>query len=354
MIDALAQHQEVLERLRGFRTAAVLIAFAELGVADALADGPLPACDIAQRIGADPAATARFLRAATTLSLVERVDDDVFANAPLAAHGLVSNGPAPLVNLVRREAAFYKRWSNLAEAVRLGQRPAANIRDEDAPDWVRNFTLAGYDTARLSAPAIAETLAPLIEGAAGSVRVLDVGGGSGGYSLAVAARYPQVEALVFDLPPVIATTREIIAGSGLDGRVRTLAGDFRVAADLDAAGSGYHLALVFGVLVGGDADAGRALLRAVHAALVPGGHVVIRATCGQSMLGPEEATLQDLHMLLSTGAGGAHGGSDVETWLSAVGFEHVPPLPLPADLHGQLLLGRRGAEKDGAGHPSVS
>jgi 3-hydroxy-5-methyl-1-naphthoate 3-O-methyltransferase len=340
MTDGLARHDELLERLRGFRTAAVLIAFADLRVADALAAGPLPAHAVAERIGADPGATARFLRAAAALGLVAAVGDDRFANTPLASDALTSGGAAPLRNLVRREAAFYKRWSNLADAVRLGGRPDANLRDEDAPDWVRNFTLAGYDTARLSAPAIAEALAPLVEGWPGAVHVLDVGGGSGGYSLALAARYRQVEALIFDLPRVIETTQEIVAASGLSERVRTRSGDFRVATDFAAAGGGRQLALVFGVLVGGDADAGVALLRTVRGALAPGGHVVIRATLGDAARGADELALMDLHMLLSTSSGGAHGGGDVQSWLDAAGFERRPALPLPAELHGELLVGR--------------
>jgi SAM-dependent methyltransferase len=322
----------------------VLIAFADLGVADALAAGPLPARIIAERIGADPAATTRFLRAAATLGLVESAGEDSFVNAPLATDSLTSSGAAPLANLVRREAAFYTRWSNLAEAVRSGGRPDANLRDEDASDWVRNFTLAGYDTARLSAPGIAEALTPLVGNSPGAVRVLDVGGGSGGYSLALAARFSQVDALIFDLPRVIETTREIVAASGLSERVHTQAGDFRVAADVAATGGGFQLALVFGVLVGGDAEAGIALLRTVRGALAPGGRIVIRATLGDPSRGADELALMDLHMLLSTSAGGAHGDSDIRSWLDAAGFERQPSLPLPDELHGELLVAQNSGE----------
>jgi hypothetical protein len=54
--------------------------------------------------------------------------------------------------------------------------------------------------------------------------------------------------------------------------------------------------------------------------------------------------LMDLHMLLSTSAGGAHGGSDIRSWLDAAGFERQPSLPLPDELHGELLVAQNSGE----------
>ncbi|HDQ71055.1 MAG TPA: hypothetical protein ENN19_03040 [Chloroflexi bacterium] len=56
------------------------------------------------------------------------------------------------------QAAFYKRWDRLADAVRSGQRPEADRRGEQADGWVRNFVHGLYDMARPMAPFIAEAL----------------------------------------------------------------------------------------------------------------------------------------------------------------------------------------------------
>ncbi len=337
MPDPTLDSRRVTEMLRGYRQAQVVMTLAELGVGDALAGGPRTTEEVARRIGADPSATARLLRAATLLGLAWE-EGERFALTDLGAATLTSHGPASLVNIARLEAAFYRRWSRLAEAVRTGRRPEENARDEQEPGWVRRFTLALYDSARLSGPGIAEALAPIVHGFGDRpVRVIDVGGGHGGYSLALARRFPNVEAVVFDLPPVIEVTREIVAASGLGDRVRPVAGDFRA----DPLGSGYDLALLFGVLVGEDPAGSVALLRTVRAALTPGGWVLIRGHyVGRGPDGTLEDALFDLQMLLSTERGAAHASADIEAWLREAGFEPRPPIRLEPPASGRLLAGQ--------------
>lgn len=249
---------------------------------------------------------------------------------------LTADGEASPVNLVRREAAFYRRWSHLTEAVPTGRRPEANRRDEEHSNWVRDFTLGLRESARLSASAVAEALAPLVASLGHPARVIDVGGGSGEYSLALARRFPDLEAVVFDLPPVIAVTRELLASSGVAGRVALRAGDFH----RDPLGENYDLVLLFGVLVGESEEGTLQLLRTVRRALRPGGRGVVRTSRSAAGTGSLEEALVDLHMLLSTDSGGERGALDLEHWLGLAGFSVAPPIQLPAPASGRLLVGR--------------
>ena len=56
--------------------------------------------------------------------------------------------------------------------------------------------------------------------------LLDLGGGSGAYSIVAAKAHPELRATVFDLPPVAVVAREFIASHGLSERVSAVAGDF--------------------------------------------------------------------------------------------------------------------------------
>ena len=105
---------------------------------------------------------------------------------------LTSDGSETQLRSIRREITFYRRWSHLTEAVRTGTRPQENLRDEQDPNWVRDFTLALYDVARITSPRIADALEPLIAGFDHPVMVIDVGGGHGGYSLKLARRFPDL------------------------------------------------------------------------------------------------------------------------------------------------------------------
>lgn len=114
-----------------------------------------------------------------------------------------------------------------------------NCHDEQPEDWIRNFIYGLYNTARPVAPLVAVFLA-LPENQ--TVRVIDVGGGHGGYSLALAQRYPLLTATVFELPRVVPVALEIIHQAGLADRVKVQEGDFQK----EELGRGFDVALVFG------------------------------------------------------------------------------------------------------------
>ena len=329
----LRYRRQVEEMLRAYRESQVLITCAELGVFEALASSGLAAPALAERLRVDAVALERLLNAAVALGLLDKRGDE-YLNGDLARACLADEGPFYLGNLVKREGAFYRRWSRLNDAVRTGQRPVENARDERQANWVREFELALRDVARTPAPVIAEILGPMLPRDR-PARLIDIGGGHGAYSLALAERYPNLEAVVFDLPPVIEVTRELIAHSPARERVRVQAGDFKS----DALGRDFDLALLFGVLVSEPAPDAQALLRKVHAAVVPGGHVAIRGFyLDGERTGPRDAVLADLHMLLSTGAGGAHTVAELQAWLNETGFASPQVIDLPAPERSRILV----------------
>ncbi len=198
--------------------------------------------------------------------------------------------------------------------------------------------MALYDIARTTAPATALALGPLLPGDKDKVRVLDVGGGHGAYSLALAQLYPGLEAVIFELPAAAEIAREIIAGSEVKNRVTVQTGDFK----LDSLGSGFDLALLFGVLVSETQDSAIALLTEVYRALNPGALTVIRGNyLNEDRAGPLDATLFDLHMLLSNNRGGSHTLARVKSWLVKAGFEQPETLNLPAPDQFSLLVARK-------------
>ena len=243
----------------------------------------------------------------------------MYINSALAAACLAREGPFYLGNLVGREGAFYRRWANLGEAVRTGRRPEENRRDEDRANWVRGFELALRDAARTAAPAIAEALDPLLtQFGSTALRAIDVGGGHGAYSIALAERYPRLDTTIFELPAAAEVARELTAATPVAARVHVQAGDFK----RDPLGTGYHLALLFGVLVSETEPDALALLHKVYDALVPGGWLLLRGTfLDEARTGPLEAVLADVHMLLSTDAGGLQSLAEVSGWLATAGFE---------------------------------
>jgi SAM-dependent methyltransferase len=329
--EVLQQRQRLREMARGYRATQVLFACVELGIFEAIAAGAHSATDIATTIQADQRGTELLLNAAVAVGLLEKREERFF-NAPIAEMCLTRDGPGYMADSLKLESSFYRRWGHLTAAVKTGQRPEENVRDEQAGDWVSHFERALYNMARPMAPFIADALA-LPEDRA--LRVLDVGGGHGGYSIALAQRYPRLTAKVFELPRVVPVTQEIVAQADVAERVSVQAGDFQ----RDDLGSGYDVVLLFGVLNGEPPEGRPALIAKAFAALKPGGRVVLRdAVLDDDRAGPPEAAIFALQMLLATDGGGLNTCDEWTRWLIEAGFAPPQSISLPVWIGSELIV----------------
>jgi hypothetical protein len=330
----LIQRQRLREISQGFREAQILLTCVELGVFEALNEGPSTAPEVAQKVGTETRAMELLLNAATALELLDK-SEDRFSNIPVVAACVLPDISGTMLRSFQLQAAFYRRWGYLAESVRTGKRPEENRRDEKPEEWIENFVRGLYAMAWPVAPAIAERLALQDDR---PLRVIDVGGCHGAYSMALAQRYPLLQATVFELPRVVPVARQVIAEAGMADRVTVQAGNFQQ----DELGQGYDLALVFGVLNGEPSEGRPTLLRKVFAALKPGGQIVLRDfVLDPNRAGPPEAAIFALQMLLSTESGGLDTRADWARWLGEAGFLPPQEIELPTWVGSSLTVARK-------------
>jgi len=329
--SVLQQRQQLREMARGYQHAQILLTCVELGIFETLAGRSATAAEVAVAVEADARGVELLLNAAAALGLLEKREAR-FANTTLTETCLAPVEAGAMVRSLRLERAFYRRWGCLADAVRTGQRPEEDRRDEKAEGWVRNFVYGLYDIARPAAPVIAEALT-LPEDR--PLRVIDVGGCHAAYSLALARRHPLLTATVFELPAVVPFAREIIAQASLANRVFVQEGNFQ----REELGCGYDVALVFGVLNGEPPEGRPALIRKVFAALNPGGQIVLRDfVLDPDRAGPPEAAIFALHTLLATESGGLDTSDDWARWLVEAGFTPPRTIALPARVGATLAV----------------
>jgi SAM-dependent methyltransferase len=336
----LRQRQQLLKTARSYRTAKILFTCLELGVFEAVAMGAHTANEIAGAIKADLRGTELLLNAAVPLGWLEKKENRFF-NTEVSQTFLVPGGPGYLSETLRLEGAFYRRWEHLTKAVKTGRRPEENIQDEQPSDWVRRFEYALYNMARPFAPFVAEALGLPNDR---DLRLLDVGGGHGGYSIAIAQRYPRLQATVFELPRVVPVAREIIAQAGMSERVFVQEGDFQ----RDDLGTGYDVVLFLGVLNGEPPEGRPALIKKAFAALKPGGRLFLRDFVLEAdRAGPPEATVFALQMLLATEAGGLNTREEWMDWFSTAGFTPMETIQFPEWVGTTLFVAEKPSiEKD--------
>jgi SAM-dependent methyltransferase len=214
---AAVSPEPIMRLASGFMAAKHLFAANELGLFEALADSPATLEGLAARTGLTSRAARISADAMVAVGLLER-DGDLYRNGPAAAAFLTGHGPGDLRAFLRFwDKLSYPAWTHLAEA--LGSGPPQEIFELD--DELQELASAGIE-AVLAGPASA---LPERYDFSPHRRLLDVGGGTGSWSIAVARRYPHLEATVFELPAVTGIARQRVAAAGFSSRIEVVAGD---------------------------------------------------------------------------------------------------------------------------------
>jgi hypothetical protein len=182
----------------------------------------------------------------------------------------------------------------------------------------RHLTLALAGRARNVAPVLAEHY-PL----PGARRLLDVGGGSGLYSIAWLQRHPTLQAVVWDRPEVLKIAAELAAAEGVAGRLECRPGDMFT----DDVPAGCDVVLLSNVLHDWDIPECRAILRRCAAALRLGGRLLIHDVfLSDTLDGPVPLALYSAALFTLT-EGRLYSAAEYSSWLREVGLRPEAPVP---------------------------
>jgi (2Fe-2S) ferredoxin/predicted O-methyltransferase YrrM len=317
------------DRIRGFQPSRVILTALELDLFTAIGEGGT-AADIAARISANPRATEMLLHALASLQLVAK-RDGVFHNSPTSARYFTAASPHNARPALLHTAALWKNWSTLTECVRAGT--SVNHQDvaERSVEWTQAFIAAMHRNATERAASLVAAV-----GAQGVRRMLDVGGGSGAYSIAFAGANPDLQAYILDLAAVVPLAQRHIEQAGLAGRVHTRIGDLRT----DHLGEGYDLVLVSAICHMLDEKENAHLIGRCHGALAPGGRLAIQEFILEpDKCAPQSATLFSLNMLVGTRAGASYSEPEYTAWMQAAGFNAIRRARMPGP--AGLMIGTR-------------
>ena len=170
---------DISELIRGFMPSRAVLTALELDVFTAVGEGGT-AEQIAAKIRTNARATGMLLNALVSLKLLEK-REGVYTNTPLSARFFVEGTPDSARTAQLHIANIWKSWSTLSDAVRAGTS-VARVATMSA---VTPFIAAMDHNARGRARAVVQAT-----GIDGAQRMLDLGGGSGAYSIAFAKAAP--------------------------------------------------------------------------------------------------------------------------------------------------------------------
>lgn len=312
-----ASPEPIMRLASGFMAAKHLFAASELGIFEALADSPATIDALAARTGLTPRAARISADAMVALGLLER-DGDTYRNGETAVAFLTGRTPADLRPFLRFwDKISYPAWAGLADALATG--PAKEVFDLD--DESQQVVSAGIE-AILAGPARA---LPETFDFAPHRRLLDVGGGTGSWTIAVAQRYPHLQATVVELPAVVPLARERIAEADLASRVTAEVGDV-MSGELP---TGYDLFLVANLIHYWAPQDNRALLERVRRAAAANSRLLL------ADFWTNATHTEPLHAALMAGEfaaylrdGDVYSVDEVRNWLPETGWRFVKHTPL--------------------------
>jgi demethylspheroidene O-methyltransferase len=147
-------------------------------------------------------------------------------------------------------------------------------------------------------------------------QMLDIGGGSGAFVSAVAAVTPSLQLGIFDLPKVVAQAESRLAGAG---RITIHGGSFKT----DPVPTGYDLITLSRILHDHDDDVATALLGSIHAALPPGGTLLIVEPMSESRGARRMGDAYFGLYLWAMNSGRPRSAAEIHKMLAKAGFSKV-------------------------------
>lgn len=301
----------------GFMMAKHLFAASELGLFEALADSPTTIDGVAARTGLTRRAARISADAMVALGLLER-EGDTYRNSAVADFFLARHSPADLRPLLKFwDKISYPGLCELAKALASG--PPKEIFELN--DELQEVFSAGVD-AMLAGPATA--LAKTFDFSCYQ-RLLDVGGGTGSWSIAVARVYPHIKATVLELPTVADAARKRIAEAGFAPRIGVAVGD-AMTGELPP---GYDVFLLANLVHYWSPGENRELLQRVRRAAKAGSHLLLADFwTDPTHTQPLQAALMAGEFAAHLRSGDVYSVVEVRGWLDESGWRFVQHVPL--------------------------
>ena len=311
--------EKLLSLGMSFWNAKALLSAVELGVFDALADGPADLATLTTKLGLHQRSARDFFDALVAMKALERDANGLYANTPETDFFLVRGRPSYVGGLLEMaNARLYESWGRLSEALKTGRRQS---EDQDAsdlfaalyaePQRLRGFLSAMSGVSAGAAQAIADKF---------SWRdyrtFIDVGAAQGMVPVTIARAHLHLSGGGFDLPQVGPIFEEFVAANGLAGRLQFYPGDF-FKDDLPQA----DVIIMGHILHDWDLEQKRLLLKKAYDALPEGGALIVyEAMIDNDRRENAFGLLMSLNMLIETDGGFDFTGADCEGWMKEAGF----------------------------------
>jgi SAM-dependent methyltransferase len=303
----------IREFATSFQKSRILLSGFELDIFTNVAESGTTNNQIAANLHLDEHACERLLNALVSLGFLTK-QNHLFFNTEDTFTFLSKKSPDYLGGLMHSNHLWHT-WSNLTHVVKTGESAHPAEINERGEDWLFPFINAMHDRAKKQAP---QQLANIDLSEIRSI--LDIGGGSGAYSMEFVFKKPEIGATVFDLPNVIPITNKFLDKEGFSNKIKTHAGDYTT----DDLPKGFDLVFLSAIIHSNSLETNRDLIKKCYIALNKNGKIVIQDwIMNNDRTQPVSGAIFAINMLVGTEAGDCFTEQEVTEMLNAAGFKNI-------------------------------
>jgi SAM-dependent methyltransferase len=305
--------KEIRELASSFQKSRILLSGVELDIFTHIDESGSSVNQIKERLNLNLQACERLLNALVSLGFLTK-KEGLYYNTPDSKEYLSKKSPEYLGGLMHANH-LWNTWSKLTEVVKTGEAAHRDEINNRGDDWLQAFISAMHDRASKQAPEQMKSV-----DLDGVKSILDVGGGSGAFSMALLSLKPDARATVFDLPNVVPITMKYIESEGYSGKIDTCKGDYTE----DELPEGFDLVFLSAVIHSNSYDTNQQLISKCFKALNNNGRIVIQDwIMNNDRTEPLAGAVFSINMLVGTEDGDCYSLSEVTRMLQTAGFSKI-------------------------------
>ena len=272
--------------------------------------------DIAKELDTKTDYIERLLNALVSLEFLEK-EGEIYKNSLLAEKFLIKDRPAYYGDYVLMIDKLSKNWENIEEVILGKKEREGNIETKIFEDPL--FTKAMHNNAIAPANILSEKI-----DFSSYKNLLDLGGGSGAYSIILTNKYKELNAVILELQKVCETTNEYIEKLADKTRVKTLAGDY-----LKDEFPKSDVILMAQILHSHSIEQCKFMIKKSYDILPSDGMIIINEfVLNPDKTGPVMPVVFALEMLLNTKEGNSYTAKEISSWLEGAGFKDIQEIHL--------------------------
>lgn len=326
--NVLFNPDSIREIAVSFQQSRILLSAYELDVFTAMEGHFSTAETLAESLNVSADGLSRLLNALTAMGLIKKTRGKYY-NTEEASRYLVKGKPEYMSGLMHTNH-LWNNWSTLTEAVRKGS--SVLERDHKAAEKRLDSFIGAM---HYRAVPQAKILSFLID-FTGVKSILDLGGGSGAFSMTFIKNLNGAKATLFDIPGVVEIAKQYAANENMLDRFEYIKGDYLV----DDYGSGYDLVFASAIIHINSFEQNKNLVQKCFNSLNPGGQLVISDfIMNDDRTEPKTGTLFALNMLVGTSSGNTYTEKEICSWLVDAGFTGLARKD--TSFGSSLMIGRK-------------